>query len=237
MRAHRTVILMPRVVLAAACLLLPAGASSASPAEFTDSFMIEQCRFSDTGTNPFFILQPGYQLTFEGDEGKVRVHLTVKVLNDTRLVNGVKTRVVEERETNDGDLVEVSRNYFAICAPSNTVFYFGEEVDLYEDGVIVGHEGSWLAGENGARAGVMMPGIQLLGARYFQEVAPKVAMDRAETVGLNGVVSTPAGTFTNVLEVQETTPLEPGTREYKLYAPGVGLVQDGGVKLVEASKP
>ena len=55
--------------------------------------------------------------------------------------------MVEERETEDGELVEVSRNFFAICEETNSVFYFGEEVDDDEDGEIVGHEGAWLAGE------------------------------------------------------------------------------------------
>lgn len=237
MSDHRTRLRTLRIILAATCLVVPAGISSAHQPGFTDSFMIEQCRFSDAGSNPFFVLQPGYKLTLEGDEGKVRVRLIITVLDETRVVDGVKTRIVEERETNDGELVEVSRNFFAICAPTNSVFYFGEEVDIYDDGVIVSHDGAWLAGRSGARAGVMMPGIQLLGARYVQEVAPDVAMDRAETVGLNEVLSTPAGDFTNVLKVEETTPLEPGAREYKLYAPGIGLVQDGGVRLIEVKTP
>jgi len=226
-----------QVVLIAGALLAPGGLSFAHQPGFTDSFMIEQCQFSDAGGNPFFVLQPGHQLVLEGDEGKTPVRVTITVLRETRMVNGVRTRVVEERETKDGELVEVSKNYFAICAPTNSVFYFGEDVDIYEGGVIVGHEGAWLAGENGARAGIMIPGVQLLGARYFQEVAPGVAMDRAETVSLNDVLSTPAGDFTNVLKVEETTPLEPRARDYKFYAPGIGLVRDGSLQLIEVRTP
>ena len=201
---------------------------------FTDSFMFEECDgFSSIGDNPFFSLEPGFELILEGEEDGVDIGLTITVLNQTQTITGIKTRVVEERETHDGELVEVSRNYFAICNRDNSVVYFGEDVDFYENGVIVGHEGSWRAGVNGARAGVIMPGIQLLGARYMQEVAPGVALDRAETNSISEVVETPAGTFKSCLKTKETTPLEPGVVGFKFYAPDIGLVQDGMLKLVE----
>src|SRR6266540_5198271 len=136
---------------------------------FTDEFFIEDCDFSSTGTNPYLILEPGYQLVFRGEEkdGTV-VELTDTVLDETEVVQGVETRVFEERETADGELVEVSRNFFAICEQTNSVFYFGEDVDIYENGTVVGgEEESWHAGEKGATAGIIMPGTILLGARYF----------------------------------------------------------------------
>lgn len=143
---------------------------------------------------------------------------------------------MEERETVDGELVEVSKNYFAICNRDNSVFYFGEDVDIYENGEIVSHESAWQSGINGARAGIIMPGTILLGSRYFQEIAPEVAMDRAEIMSINKVVETPFGEFENCLKTKETTPLEPGLREFKFYAPGIGLVQDGVLKLTEVNE-
>ena len=145
----------------------------------------------------------------------------------------VTTRVVEEREFEDDDLIEVSRNFMAICGGTNDVVYFGEEVDIYENGKIVSHEGAWQAGRNGAKPGILMPGTVLLGSRYFQEVAPKVALDRAEHVALGLHVGTPAGAFSNCLEVTETTPLDPGSESTKVYCPDVGLVRDGDLELSE----
>jgi len=81
----------------------------------------------------------------------------------------------------------------------------------------------------------MMPGVNLIGARYFQEVAPGVAMDRAETVSLADSLAMPYGRFDDVLTVEETTPLEPGARERKRYAPGVGLIQDAGLLLISVT--
>jgi hypothetical protein len=212
--------------------LEPANTDTKAP-EYTESFMLKECDFSSTGNTPYFVLKPGYRLILGGQEGSKKVRLTITVLDDTEMIDSIETRVVEERETKDNELIEVSRNFFAICKQTNTVFYFGEDVDIYKKGKIVAHEGAWRAGSNGAKAGVMMPGIILLGARYYQEVAPGVAMDRAEIVSISEIVDTPKGKYEDCLKVKETTPLEPGAEEYKLYAPRIGLVQDGVLKLTE----
>jgi hypothetical protein len=229
-----------RTIAAAAVLMTGLGLPDAAPARraaFTDEFQIERCTFATTGRNPYFILVPGHRLELEGEEKGTVTHLTITVLDDTLAVDGVQTRVVEERETEDGELVEVSRNYFAHCEENGSVFYFGEDVDNYENGVVDNHNGSWHAGVDGARAGVIMPGLNLVGARYFQEVAPDVALDRAETVSVTETLSTPAGDFTEVLKTKETTPLERGVKEFKYYAPGVGLIRDEDLDLVEVIEP
>ena len=132
--------------------------------------------------------------------------------------------------------MEVSRNYFAIDSATGDAYYFGEEVDNYKNGKISDHEGSWLAGVNGARFGLTIAGRPKLGDRYYQEYAPKIAMDRAEIVTLSERVQTPAGSFTDVVLSRETSALERGS-ESKWYAPGVGLVRDGSFKLVGIDKP
>jgi hypothetical protein len=144
--------------------------------------------------------------------------------------------VIEERAIKKGELDEVARNYFAISKRTNDVFYFGEDVDYYKDNQITNHEGAWLAGENDAKFGLIMPGQPVVDAKFYQELAPNVSMDRARIVSTNEVVRTPAGEFTNCLKVEETTPLKPDSIEYKYYAPGIGLVKDGSLLLVEFGK-
>jgi len=207
------------------------GEKTKDDGSWTTDFPVQKGELASTGRNPYFILEPGYYLVLKGDEEQV----TVTVLAETKKVAGVETRVVEERETKGGKLAEVSRNYFAVNKRTNDVFYFGEEVDVYKDDKLVSHEGAWLAGVQGAKFGLLMPGRPSLHARYYQEIAPKVAMDRAENVSLTETIKTPAGEFKNCLKVEETTPLEPG-KEYKYYAPGIGLVQDGSLKLVKYGK-
>lgn len=208
-----------------------AAAASKTDKRFTDSFPVDKSDLASTGRNRYFVLQPGYQLVLQGKEKGKPVELTITVLNETRLVDGVETRVIEERETENGQPIEVSRNFFAISRRTGDVFYFGEEVDMYKNGKITGHEGAWVAGEGGAHFGLMMPATPLLGARFHQELSPK-AMDRSEIVSLSEVVDTPAGKFKDCLKTEETTPLEMG-REYKVYAAGIGVVQDGPLKLVK----
>src|SRR5262245_35753589 len=97
------------------------GAGAGQEMPFTDTFRIEEGELGPTGVNPYFILEPGYTLTFEGkDEGQDAL-LVITVLDETRKVDGVETRVVEERESLGGKLVEVSRNWFAISKKTNTV--------------------------------------------------------------------------------------------------------------------
>jgi hypothetical protein len=209
----------------------PQEADPAKPKDkFTDTFRVEAGDFSSTGANPYFILEPGYVLVLEGKDEGEDVRLTITVLDETKKVTGIETRIVEEREEADGKLKEVSRNFFAISKRTNGVYYFGEDVDIYKDGKAVSHDGAWVAGEKGARFGLMMAGVPLLGARYYQEVAPGIAMDRAEIVSLTDTLETPAGKFENVLKIEESTPLEKG-KEYKCYAAGIGLIQDGPLKL------
>ncbi len=208
-----------------------APAEKAAPAEqekkWTRSFGQADCTFSSVGRNRFFSLQPGDRLVLESSTEKV----TITVLNKTREIDGIETRVIEEREEANGKLKEISRNFFAICKEHADVFYFGEEVDIYEDGKIVKHSGAWRADEKNSQAGIIMPGTILLGARHYQEIAPN-AMDRAEIISDDVTMKTPAGTFTNCLRVEETSGLDPDEKCYKTYAPGVGLIQDEDLLLI-----
>jgi hypothetical protein len=140
--------------------------------------------------------------------------LFVTVLDHTRRIRlpiggrlrTMWTAVVEEREFEEGEIREVSQNFFAICEKTGDAYYFGERVDIYEDGEVVSH-GQWLAGKDGARPGIIVPGTFLLGSRYFQEVAPGVALDRAEHTAEGVEIGAAAGGFSNCVEVTETTPL------------------------------
>ena len=234
---------MTLFIAVGACIVVLAFGAAAKdngPA-FTTDFQIAQCSFSARGDNPFFILDGG-RLVLEGeDHGELeRVEITVtKDLEQIELPGAgtIFARVVEEREWVDGVLIEVSRNFFATCEETNDVFYFGEEVDIYHADGTVTHDGAWRAGEpdaNGvAEAGIIMPGRFLLGSRYYQEIAEGMAMDRAENAEMGLDVTTPAGSFHDCVKVVETTPLEPKGVSVKLYCPGVGLVYDSGVELVE----
>jgi len=222
--AIRTVIAAAAVATFSVCRF----DTAAQDSEWQEEFGISKCNLQTSGRNPYFILEPGYQLVLEGND----IKLQLTVLDETKTIDGVATRVVEEREWKKGELAEIAKNYFAICEPTKDVFYFGEDVDYYEKGKVTKHDGSWLA-EKGNRAGLMMAGMPRVKMRYYQEIAPGTAMDRAEIVSLSETCKTPAGTFSNCLKVKETSAIELAAKEYKYYAPGVGLVADDTVRLVK----
>jgi hypothetical protein len=224
----------PVVAMKFACLVFALGTvmlPAQDQGDFRSSFPVDRANLVDAGRSDYFILEPGYSVRLA--HGKAT--LVITVLDDTRIVDGIRTRVVEERESSGGRLVEVSRNFFAIDRATGDVYYFGEEVDIYRFGKIVSHEGAWLAGVNGARFGLMLPGKPRAGDRYYQEVAPKVALDRAEVRGVAETLTTPAGAFKDCVRVREMSDLERGTGE-KWYAPNVGLIRDDNLVLVRAGK-
>jgi hypothetical protein len=232
----------PAVLLLAA--LAPLGAAmAANPDGFTLEFPIASCEFSPKGGNSFFNLTPGRQLYLSNKECKScvkeegLVELWITMLTETRVITfpyagkmrTVRARVMEEFETVDGELEEVSQNFIADCKPMHDVYYFGEDVF---DGDGNPLPDAWLAGRDGAKPGILMPDrAYLLGSRYFQEFASN-ARDRAEHTSMGFEVDLPAGNFKNCVEVSETTTLEPGHVSLKTYCPGIGEVRDGDLELI-----
>ncbi|HEX2462516.1 MAG TPA: hypothetical protein VHJ58_20400, partial [Vicinamibacterales bacterium] len=193
--------------------------------------------------NPYFPLSVGDQWVLTGKEQGQTIGLRITVLDATenlyRGKNKVATRVVEETEWLDAnangaidpdeDLIESSLNYFA-QTQSGTVCYFGEAVDIYENGVVVSHEGSWRADTRGNAPGIFMPAAPEVGMTFPQEAAPGIAEDQV-TIIATGTITVPAGTFGNGIKVRDFNPLD-GSKGVKWYAPNVGLVVDGPLELM-----
>ena len=221
--------------------------------DFTADFLIDGCQFKTVGANPYFILKPGFQRVLESDEEKSVE--TVLCKTKTIKIDGrrIKTRVYEERamecEDEECETVEISLNWFAICKQTGDVYYFGEwsrecgedgffnENDECEEGE-ESNDGSWEAGVDGAMPGIIMPGTFLLGAKYFQEIAPPDAIDRGENAAMYLDVDVPAGSWSDCVQIFDTNPAveggeECGDEDAKTYCPGVGLVQDEDMELVE----
>ena len=189
-----------------------------------------------TGENRYWGLKPGRFVVLGSLKSDGSELVVISVLDETEMVDGVETRVIEEREYKDGELDEISRNFFAMAEETRDVFYFGEDVDYYEDGEVVRHDGEWRAGKDDARPGLYMPASPVVGMKYYMEVAPNVAMDRAEIFDTDATVDTPGGTFENVLVVTESSPLEPDDESYKRYAPKVGMIYDDGLEVYKHAR-
>lgn len=204
---------------------------------------IDPADFVATVDNRYLPLKPGMSWVYEGetDEGLERVEVTVT--NDTMEVMGVTCVVVWDRVWIDAELVEDTFDWFAQDKEGN-VWYFGEDSREMEDGQVVSTEGSWEAGVDGARPGIIMharpePG----GEPYRQEYYAGEAEDMAKVLSLNETVTIGVGTYSDCLRTEEWTPLEPGVTEQKSYAPGIGVILEevveggmGRIELIEFRK-
>jgi len=187
------------VALTVSAVVLAPGSSSAG-GKGTASAALNPADYSTNITNPLFPLSSLGPKVFEGqdtdpDTGEViNTRLESTVLSKTRKVAGVQTLVLEEKVFNDDELVERALDFFA-QHQDGTVYYFGEAVDNYENGKLVDHAGSWLAGKNGAAPGIIMPANPVVGQTFNQENAPGVAEDQSTVVAVDQTVRTPAGRF------------------------------------------
>ena len=186
--------------------------------------VIDPGNFVEGVTNPFFPLNVDEMRLYQKvtDEGTETVEETV--LEETREIMGVECVCVQVLEKFDGELIEDTLDYYAQDIHGN-VWYFGEQVLNYdEDTGIIDTDGTWFAGVDGAKPGIIMEANPMPGEVYRQEVLWSEAEDVASVTALGQMVCVPAGNYNDCVETLDWTPLEPDVFEAKFYAPGVGLV-------------
>jgi hypothetical protein len=250
---RRLIILLTPVLLLAACgddsgssNPQPAASGSEEATRSSDwgqlAYSIDPADFVDEIDNPYLPYAPGdrwvYEETSDGETERVEVVVT----DEEREVMGVPVTVVRDTVTVDGEMVEDTFDWFAQDRGGN-VWYFGEEVDNFEDGELVDHDGSWEAGVDGALPGILMLADPLPGEAYPQEYYPGEAEDLGQVLRVDETVSGPAGEFTDVVVTRDWNPLEPEVVENKYFAPGVGLVyetkvagEEGELNLLESTR-
>jgi len=202
---------------------LTAGLARGRDAQAAQGSALDPVRFVQTIDNPYFPLYPGTTFVYQGiSEGETERN-TVTVTFRKKVILGVETTVVRDAVYVDGELAELTQDWYAQDRQGN-VWYFGEFSQEYENGVPVSDHGSWEAGVDGAQPGIIMPAHPHVGDTYRQEYYAGEAEDMARVLALDAAVTVPYGSFTDVLVTREWTPLEPGVAEKKFYAPCVGNV-------------
>jgi len=167
----------------------------------------------------------------DGDTGqsfKVRLELTA--CDTVETIAGVRVTAIDATDFADDEVVERSRNFYAQHR-SGAVYCLAEHIDDYEGGKMVGHEGQWVAGENGSQAGVLMPAAPKPGDVFEPERAPGIAQERSKVVATARTIKVPAGTFKDCIEVEVFDPIEK-TSVRRWYCPGAGLVKEAGTERV-----
>jgi hypothetical protein len=200
-------------------LSLVAGCAGSSSQEQQKSYKphIDPAEFTTKIDNEYFPMEPGTTFLYEGGAQ----HSEMTVTSETKKVMGVECVVVDHREWEGDMLIERTYDWFA-QDKEGTVWYFGEDTKEYENGKVVSTTGSWEAGVDGAKPGIIMPSDPKVGQSYHQEYYPGEAMDKARVLSFNASVTVPYGSFDHVLETREWTPLQPGFSEKKYYVRGVG---------------
>jgi hypothetical protein len=185
--------------------------------------VIRPANFVRGVTNPYFPLTPGRTYIYEGQTSAGFEHEEFAVTRKTRVILGVTCIEVHDTVKHDGKLTEDTLDWFAQDREGN-VWYFGENTHELEDGLITTIDGTFMAGVNGDKPGIIMKAHPKVGDFYRQEFSLSNAEDFAETLSVNETVTVKAGIFTHCLKSQETTPLETDLLEDKFYARGIGNV-------------
>jgi hypothetical protein len=180
---------------------------------------IDPGAFLESVDNPLFPLVPGTVLTYTADAETV----VVTVTDSTKVILGVVCTIVRDVASDEGEVIEDTYDYYAQDT-TGTVWYMGEDTKELENGHVVSTAGSWEAGVDGAKPGVLIPGHPVVGQEYKQEYYACHAEDMGEVLALDASASVEAGDYTGCLKTHDFTPLEPNANEQKYYAPGVGLV-------------
>ena len=177
-------------------------------------------------TNPWFPLPIGRTYIYTGVDGSQRTTDIVTVSSRTKVIDGVRTRVLNDRVLTGGLVRERTTDYYAQDACGN-VWYFGEDTaELDRHGNVTSTEGSFRAGVHGAKPGVFMQAHPKLGRKFRQEWYPGQAEDVYKAVSRTTTKTVPYGTFTHVLGTIETNALEPDVRDAKYYARGIGTISE-----------
>ena len=176
--------------------------------------------------NPYMPLSPGTTLVYEGmtEGGLERVE--IKILPETRQVMGIQATIMQDTVYIDGKVVEDTIDWFAQDKAGN-VWYLGEQVDNYENGVVKDHAGSWEAGVDGALPGIVMfadPTAHVM-EPYYQEYYAGEAEDKAKVISASESVTVAYGAFDNVVQTYDFTALDTNSQELKFYAAGIGSVK------------
>jgi len=219
-----------------ACGASPTGSPSAAPSSpsalprGSEPAELDPSEFTATSDHPYFPLEPGRQWTYrELDESGSEVTVVVTVSSETRTIaNGVEASVVRDSVTEDGALIEDTLDWYAQDADGN-VWYLGEDTAEFEDGELTTRAGSFEAGVDGALPGIIMPADPTVGMSYRQEYYRGEAEDNGEVLAVGQQSDVPVGHFDDVVVTADTITIEPDVLEFKLYAPGVGMVAALGI--------
>ncbi len=186
--------------------------------------------FTDVISNRYLSFTPGMKLIYQGETEEGIERTEVVATDEAKEVMGIKVMVVRDRVWLNNELIEDTKDWFAQDKDGN-VWYFGEDSKEIVSGQIASTEGSWEAGIDGAKPGIVMEANPKIGDVYRQEYYKGEAEDMAEVISLDADINVAYGSFSGCLQTKDWTPLEKGGEEYKYYCPEIsGLVYEESIE-------
>jgi hypothetical protein len=202
----------------------PTGAASPPLPQGDEPVTLDPAEFTTEIDNPYWPMKVGSRWVYrETDAEGTVTRVVVTVTDQTKTIMGIDSVVVHDIVTEHGEVKEDTLDWYAQDADGN-IWYMGEDTKEYENGKVSSTKGSWEAGVDGAQAGIIVPAHPKPGLSYREEYYKGEAEDAAEVLSLNARAKVPFGTFDNVVQTRNITPLEPDLIEEKFYARGVGMV-------------
>lgn len=170
-------------VISAVFVVFALRCAAESPPEYNP--VIDPSDFSLVVNNPYFTLTPGttYRYRTKGEGFEVNEVAVVTVTDQTKKVMGVTTRVVWDRVWLNGNLIEETYDWYAQDKKGN-VWYFGEDSTEYGKNWS-SKSGSWEAGVDGAKPGIVMQSDPHPGQPYRQEYRKGKAEDMGQVLSLD----------------------------------------------------
>lgn len=180
-------------------------------------------------TNPLFPISRLHSAVLLGtvDGLPFRTETTLMPAAKSLTVNGRQVRANESQYVAwlGGRLHEVALDWY-VQADDGAVWYLGEDVFNYADGVVVDREGTWQVDKDGPAA-MIMPASPKVGDVFRPENICGVVFEEVTVKVIGRTVTGPAGPVAGAITVEELH--MDGTREDKTFAPGYGEFFTGNV--------
>ena len=199
-----------------------------SPGSESYTFNLTAADFVAEINNPYLPFIAGSKWVYEirDPDGSVERN-EIEVLHETREIMGVTATIVHDVVYSEGQVAEDTFDWYAQDKDGN-VWYLGEDVNNYANGILSGHGGSWEWGKDGALPGIIMwaePAAHL-NEEYYQEYYVGEAEDKGQVLSINEKVTVPYGSFQNVVKTYDFSALEAAAKENKFYAAGIGTIKE-----------
>lgn len=173
--------------------------------------------------NRWFPLPPGTTWTYRRYTATGSEVVVATALASTRRIAGVETRPVRWYAVAGARTTPLAVRWYAQDTAGN-VWWFGQRLTVRGAELDALATRSWVAGRQGAEAGLVMAAAPRMGDGYLNAYQRGVVERRSTVVSLDAKASVPNRTYRRTVLVRDLSRLDPVHVAQSYYAAGIGLV-------------